>query len=46
MFYRLHNRDLLEANGVKFAPVELAAQFSTELKVAETVVSFGGHKYI
>lgn len=39
-------RHQLEAYGIKFAPVELAARFSTELRVPETVESFGGHKYI
>lgn len=45
-FLCVHSRDELEAYGIKFAPVEVAAQFSTELQVPETVKSFGGHKYI
>ena len=35
-----------EDNGIKFASVEVAAQFGTELTVPETVKSFGGHKYL
>ena len=42
----VHHREALERKGIKFAPVELAARFSTELQVPETVKSFGGHKYI
>ena len=45
-FLCVHNRELLEKNGIKFAPVEVAAKFSTELTVPETVESFGKHKYI
>lgn len=45
-FLCVHYRDELEKSGIKFAPVEVAAQFSTELKVPETRESFGGHKYI
>lgn len=45
-FLCVHNREVLEMNGIKFAPVEIAAHFSTELQVPETVKSFGGHKYI
>jgi len=45
-FLCVHYRKELEELGLKFAPVELAAQFSTELEVPETVKSFGGHKYI
>lgn len=41
-----YHRKTLEDYGIKFAPVELAARFSTELKVPETTESFGGHKYI
>ena len=41
----VHKREVLENNGIKFAPIELAAQFSTELTVPETVESFGKHKY-
>src|SRR3990167_9310002 len=44
-FLCVHSRDVLEKNGIKFAPVELAAHFSTELQVPETRKSFGGHKY-
>lgn len=39
-------RNELEDYGIKFAPVELAARFSTELPVPETVESFGGHRYL
>lgn len=45
-FLCVHYRKELENFGIKFAPVELAAQFSTELQVPETRKSFGGHKYI
>lgn len=45
-FLCVHFRDELEKHGIKFAPVEIAAQFSTELQVPETRKSFGGHKYI
>jgi len=45
-FLCVHYRKELEEKGIKFAPVELAAQFSTELTVPETRKSFGGHKYI
>lgn len=41
-----HYREELETYGIKFAPVEVAARFSTELIVPETVKSFGGHKYL
>src|SRR3990167_1942792 len=41
-----HYRKELEDYGIKFAPVHIAAQFSTELTVPETVKSFGGHRYI
>ncbi len=39
-------RKELEEYGIKFAPVEVAARFSTELTVPETVKSFGGHRYL
>lgn len=39
-------RKELEDYGIKFAPVEVAARFSTELTVPETVKSFGGHRYL
>ncbi len=39
-------RKTLEDYGIKYAPVELAAQFSTELQVPETRESFGKHKYL
>src|SRR3990167_8363819 len=42
----VHHGDTLVDAGIRFAPVELAAQFSTELTVPETRKSFGGHKYI
>ncbi len=38
-------RDILESYGIKFAPVEVAARFSKELVVPETVESFGFHRY-
>ncbi len=44
-FLCVHYRKELEDYGIKFAPVEVAARFSTELIVPETVKSFGGHKY-
>lgn len=42
----VYYRKVLEDYGIKFAPVKLAARFSTEIKVSETVESFGGHKYL
>lgn len=45
-FLCVHYRKELEEQGIKFAPVEIAARFSTELTVPETVKSFGKHKYI
>lgn len=42
----VHWREALESQGITFAPVELAAQFSTELEVPETRPSFGKHKYL
>ena len=45
-FLCVHSRDELEKNGIKFAPIHIAAQFSTELTVPETVKSFGGHRYL
>lgn len=39
-------RDFLEEKGFMFAPPEVAARFSTEITVPETVESFGGHKYL
>ena len=45
-FLCVHYRDELEKSGIRFAPVEVAAQFSTELQVPETVESFGKHKYV
>lgn len=45
-FLCVHNREVLEMHGIKFAPVDIAAHFSTELQVPETRNSFGGHKYI
>lgn len=39
-------RKKLEENGIKFAPVEVAAEFSHELDVLENVLEpFGFHKY-
>lgn len=45
-FLCVHYREELEKQGIKFAPVEVAAQFSTELTVPESRKSFGGHKYL
>jgi hypothetical protein len=44
-FFAVHNRYILEENGCKFSPVELAARFSIEKSTPETegVVSFGFH---
>lgn len=39
-------RDILESYGIKYAPVEVAAQFSTELQVPESTESFGFHRYL
>lgn len=44
-FLCVHHRDELERFGIKFAPVKLAARFSTELTVPETTKSFGFHRY-
>lgn len=38
-----HVRRELENYGIKFAPIEVAAQFSTEFTISETVPSFGAH---
>ncbi len=40
----IHNRHVYESAGCVFAPVEVAAQFSTETTTRETVKSFGFHK--
>jgi len=40
----VHNRHLYEMMGCKFAPIDIAAKFSTEVKVPESVESFGFHK--
>ena len=45
-FLCVHVGDTLKDNGIKFAPVDIAAKFSTEITVPETVKSFGGHKYL
>ena len=45
-FLCVHNREVLENAGIKFAPIELATQFSTEVTIPETVESFGKHKYL
>ena len=42
----VHHGDTLQDAGIKFAPIEVAAKFSTELVVPETVESFGKHKYL
>lgn len=40
-----HYRKTLEDYGIKYAPVDVAARFSKEHLVPETVESFGFHKY-
>ena len=40
----IHNRLLYEKQGCKFAPLSIAAKFSTETKLPESVKSFGFHK--
>lgn len=45
-FLCVHSREVLENAGIKFAPTEIAAKFSTELIVPETVESFGKHRYL
>lgn len=42
----VHNRHLFEEAGCKFAPVEVAAKFSTECNVPETTESFGFHSKV
>lgn len=42
----VYRRKALEDYGIKFAPVDVAAAFSTELTVPESVPSFGKHKYL
>ena len=44
-FFAVHNRHLFEENGCKFAPVELAAEFSIENTTNETIgiIPFGFH---
>jgi hypothetical protein len=44
-FFAVHNRHLLEENGCKFAPVEIASEFSIEYNTSETIgkISFGFH---
>lgn len=44
-FLCVHSRQALLDYGIKFAPIEIAAQFSTELTVPESVESFGFHRY-
>lgn len=43
----VHNKHIFEANGCKFAPVDVAVRFAQELPVPEArgVVPFGFHKY-
>ena len=45
-FLCVHSGEILEANGIRFAPIDIAAKFSTEVTVPETVESFGKHKYL
>jgi hypothetical protein len=44
-FFCCHNRSLYESEGCKFAPIEVAAQFSHETMVAENYgnIPFGFH---
>ena len=43
----VYHRDFLESFGIKFAPVDVAAKFSRELIVPETVQdTFGFHRYL
>lgn len=44
----VHWRDILENNGIKYAPLELAIQFSRELPIPELkdMNTFGFHKYM
>lgn len=42
----VHNRHLYQLMGCKFSPVSLAARFSTEAEVPESVESFGYHKFL
>ena len=42
----VHHGDTLQDAGIRFAPVEVAAKFSTEVTVPETVESFGKHRYL
>lgn len=44
-FFAVHNKHLFEENGCKFAPVEIAAEFSHEKQTNETVgiIPFGFH---
>lgn len=43
----VHNRHIFEANGCRFAPVEVAVRFSQEHKIPEArgVTPFGFHRY-
>ena len=42
----VHNRMIYEDQGCKFAPLPIAAKFSTETVLMESVRSFGFHKHI
>ena len=42
----VHHGDTLQDAGIKFAPIDIAAKFSTEVTVPETVESFVKHKYL
>lgn len=44
-FLCVHSGDILRDYGIEFAPLDIAAKFSTELKVPESVPSFGFHRY-
>lgn len=44
-FYACHNKHIYEEQGCKYAPIEIAAEFSHELQIKETegIVPFGFH---
>lgn len=44
-FYTCHNKHVYEEQGCKYAPIEIAAEFSHELPIVETqgIVPFGFH---
>jgi hypothetical protein len=44
-FYTCHNRKIYENNGCKYAPIEIASQFSQEIHIPENegIIPFGFH---